>query len=83
MRIEFARKALKQLAKLPLAERKKVTRKLRILKGFPFEGKKLGGELEGRYSLKVWPYRIIYTISKDRLKLTIRAIKHRQEAYKN
>ncbi len=48
----------------------------------PFAGKKLQGELYGLYSLRVWPYRIIYSIEKRIIKVTVRlrASRHSQLA---
>jgi len=47
----------------------------------PYLGKSLLGILKGYYSLRVWPYRILYTI-KDRTVIVIN-IDHRQNIYQN
>ena len=48
----------------------------------PFQGKKLKGELRGQYSIRVWPYRIIYQIYKKELIITIIDVGHRQGVYR-
>lgn len=75
-------KADKQLNKLPGRENAKIIRKLHELERQPFIGKLLTGELKGTYSLRAWPYRIIYEIIKDRRVVFVDAIEHRQGVYK-
>jgi mRNA-degrading endonuclease RelE of RelBE toxin-antitoxin system len=41
----------------------------------------LGGKLKGCYSLRAWPYRIIYQIIKKSLYVAVIRILHRQGAY--
>ncbi|MEK7573734.1 MAG: type II toxin-antitoxin system RelE/ParE family toxin [Patescibacteria group bacterium] len=47
----------------------------------PYAGKKLEGEFEGQYSIRTWPYRIVYYISKDK-NVIITDIGHRKEIYR-
>lgn len=82
MNVVFSRDAQKQLEKLPKAEVKKVVRKIEQIKSSPYSAKKLSGELGKQYSLKAWPYRIIYQIySKDK-NILILQVEHRQAVYK-
>ena len=81
MKINLARKARQQLSKLPHNEQKKAVRKLRLLEPAPFLGKALAGELSGIYSLKAWPYRILYMVDKKKKRIVVIAIQHRQGAY--
>lgn len=74
--------AIKDTKRIPEVEKRKIRKKLDTLETDPFIGKKLGGELAGYYSLKVWPYRIIYLIKKNG-EVWITHILHRQGAYKN
>jgi mRNA-degrading endonuclease RelE of RelBE toxin-antitoxin system len=53
-----------------------------VLAENPLSGKPLQAEYEGLYSLRVWPYRIIYKILKQKLIIEVIEIKHRQGAYK-
>lgn len=47
----------------------------------PQAGKKLRGELEDQYSLRVWPYRIIYLITKEK-DIIVTDIGHRKDIYR-
>lgn len=80
MRLLYKSQAIKQLKKLPLVEKKKIIRKLELLPQDPYVGKALKGELEGLYSLRVWPYRIIYEIIGS--SIIILSVCHRQSAYR-
>lgn len=81
MKLILAPKAVKQYKKLPRKEQNKLKQKLFSLESNPYSGKPLKGELSGYYSLRVWPYRIIYTIHKHLKQIHITAILHRQGAY--
>jgi mRNA-degrading endonuclease RelE of RelBE toxin-antitoxin system len=48
----------------------------------PFFGKPLHGKYAGQYSVRVWPYRIIYKIYKSELLILVIEFDHRQGAYK-
>lgn len=47
----------------------------------PFVGKKLTGKLEGQYSLRLWPYRIVYFITQGK-DVIITDIGHRKDVYR-
>ena len=81
MKIVFNPKANKQFQKLPVVQKKKVVRKLRVLADDPWTGKLLEGEYKGLRSLKAWPYRIIYAVVGE--ELVIYSVAHRQGVYKN
>ena len=78
----LTKKALKQLNQLPTQYRDRIRMSLRLLETNPFAGKKLEGQYEGRYTLRVWPYRIVYRIEKKILFVNVIAIGHRQGVYK-
>lgn len=82
MEVKLSKDAEKRLDKLPSPKRKKVTDKLVILGNNPFLGKKLGGKFKEFYSLRVWPYRIIYQINSLKNCLTIITVEHRQGVYR-
>lgn len=82
MRVEYSQTAVKQLKKLPRNKQVSVLRKIELLKNNPYFGKKLKGEFADLYSLKVWPYRIIYQFFRQEKKLFINVIQHRQSIYK-
>lgn len=80
MKIELTQTAKKQLKKIPKPETAKVARKLISLQTSPYLGKKLEGKLKDRYSVRAWPYRIIYVINNNTI--IIDTIEHRQGVYK-
>ncbi len=79
-RVIITDKAVKDLRKIPQREQKKIQKKLGILKEDIFSGKKLERDLKNYYSLRVWPYRIIYEIISG--EVWVVKIQHRQGAYK-
>lgn len=79
--VVITKRAEKQFSKLPENHKKRVLEKLEALSTNPFLGKKLHGKLKGKYSIKPWPYRIIYVIQKKRIKVVVLEIKHRQSVY--
>lgn len=80
MEIFYKPSAVKQLKKIPKVELKKIIKKLETLKTDPYVGKPLKGEFKGLYSVKPWPYRIIYEIASK--KIVIYSVAHRQGSYK-
>jgi len=80
--IKFSRQARKSLPKLPNAYQIKVRRVIASLKFDPYIGKKLEGKYKNDYSIRVWPFRIIYTIMKKELIIEVIEIEHRGRAYK-
>lgn len=75
------RSAEKQYTKLPKHDRQRVLAALQGLRSDPWQGKKLEGDLEGLYAIRVWPYRIIYTMEKKMVTVTVVAIGHRKDIY--
>lgn len=73
--------ARKQLRKLPHEHQVRVTEALKFLAAEPFAGKKMRGDLQDRYTLRVWPYRIIYAVHKKEILVIVLAIGHRQGVY--
>jgi mRNA-degrading endonuclease RelE of RelBE toxin-antitoxin system len=82
MKVILSPKSQKQFNKLPVKEGFKIIRKLRELEVTPYSGKLLSGKLNHLYSLRAWPYRIIYHVFPDRQLILIDTIEHRQGVYK-
>lgn len=76
------KRAQKQLRKISRTDHQKIIRALRDLEVNPYTGKKLEGEQLGRWSVRVWPYRIIYSIKNSILTVEVLAIGHRKDVYK-
>lgn len=81
MEIRYKPSAVKQIKKLPLTEKKKIVKKIELLSQDPYVGKALKGEFSSLYSLRAWPYRIVYSILKK--KIVIHTVSHRQSGYKS
>ena len=79
--IEYSPKASKNLEKIPRKHQDRILRAVDNLSTDPFLGKKLEGHYTGLYSLRVWPYRIIYAIEKKKLIIYVVTIGHRQSIY--
>lgn len=80
-KVFLTNQAQKELLKLPSYEKRKIQKKLLNLEANIFAGKKLAGKLSGFYSLKIWPYRVIYLI-KENKEVWVVHILHRQGVYK-
>lgn len=74
-------RAEKQLERIPAREQRKILAALPVIRENPFIGKKLSGKLDGAYSWRVWPYRILYTVHKHELLVFVIDIGHRQGVY--
>jgi len=81
MQVILSNDATKQYKRLPKVAQTKVKKKLLLLTKSPYAGKKLSGELAGIYSLRAWPYRILYGVNEREKRVDIHKIKHRQRAY--
>lgn len=81
MKVHLRPNAEKQFRRLPPPEKKKVGKKLRLLEQDQVIGKPLQGEHAGSYSLRAWPYRIIYVIKGNAI--IVYSIAHRQGVYRS
>jgi mRNA interferase RelE/StbE len=81
-RIEIEPRARKEIRRLPIKDQDRVFAVFEELSKSPFSGKKLGGVHDGVYSLRVWPYRILYTIDRQVVLVTIVRVAHRKDAYR-
>jgi mRNA-degrading endonuclease RelE of RelBE toxin-antitoxin system len=79
--LEIKPSAEKSLERLPEQARLKIKVILFQIQNNPWMGKKLKGKYAGSYSVKVWPYRIIYDIYKHDLLIMVIRIKHWGQAY--
>jgi len=83
--VEVTRTAEKELTALYRCDRKlysRVINAIESLAGDPEQGKALKHALKGLYSLRVGAYRIIYTIIRHRLVVSIVDIGHRRDIYR-
>lgn len=80
--LEVKKRAAKEIAALQKKDKQRVLEALDTLRENPFVGKKLEGDYQGSWSLRVWPYRIIYLIDRKVVTVWVLRVKHRQGAYK-
>ena len=80
--IKLYPKAEKQLNKLSEKDKVRILKSLLGLQSNPYSGKKLKGEFAGFYSIKVWPYRIIYIIKNKKCLIIVIKIGQREGIYK-
>ena len=72
----------KKIRKLPKTWLSKIARVLNNLAENPYQGKKLHADYHGRYAVRAWPYRIIYTIDRERITVVIVDLGHRKDIYR-
>lgn len=80
--IQYTERALKSLGKIPEKWKKRILKVIDGLEKNPFQGKRLQGEFQGMFSMRVWPYRILYIVQKEKITILILDIGHRQNIYK-
>ena len=81
-KIEIARSALKELAKLPVKEARKVTKEIVKLEKEPRPRGcvKLTGS-SNEYRIRIGNYRVLYTIQDRILKITVFKVGNRKDIY--
>lgn len=82
MQVVITPKALSHCKRFPKNEMLKIRQRIKLLELNPHFGKKLEGKFAGAYSLRAWPYRIIYIIEKEKKTIFVVSILHRQGVYK-
>lgn len=80
-RIVVVRSAQKAVTTFPAKDQKRIAVAITSLQNDPFKGKQLHGDQQGNWSLRVWPYRIVYTIEKEIVTVTVLRIGHRKDVY--
>lgn len=81
-KVILARIAEKDLNKISRKHKPQVIAALFDIKENPYLGKSLKGKFFGYYSLRAWPYRIIYRINKNKSIIFVIRIGHRQGIYR-
>lgn len=72
----------KKLQKIPRTWQVRIIKKLEYLAIDPYQGKKLQGEHEGKYSVRIWPYRVLYSIDSGMLIIQVLDLGHRKDIYR-
>lgn len=81
-RLVVSKSAQKELNKIDSRYHLRILATLEAIASDPFSGKRLEGEHKGEWSVRVWPYRVIYRIHKYELIVLVVTISHRQGVYK-
>jgi mRNA-degrading endonuclease RelE of RelBE toxin-antitoxin system len=71
----------KNFIQLPKSIQPKVDAALLKVYANPLAGKKLHGDLEGEFSLRVGMYRIVYFLDKEN-NIWVETVRHRKEVYR-
>lgn len=77
-----ARSFLRALWRLDEVTNRRVLQTVELLKENPHLGKRLRGQLEGLYSLRVGDFRVIYSVEEAKRTVILRAVGHRRGIYK-
>ena len=80
--VEVKKKAKKEIQALPKKDQKRIIAVFDVLRENPFIGKKLEGKYEGAWSIRVWPYRILYTIHQKIVTVNVLRVGHRKDMYR-
>jgi len=83
--VKFEKRAEKDFSKLPLIMKKRVIQAIEALSSDPKPAghKKLKGQTEELFRIRVGDYRIIYTINDGELIILVLTIDHRKDVYKS
>jgi len=76
-KLEFALRFERRLKALERQDQIRILREAQILAENPYAGRRLKGRWEGTYSLRAGVYRIIYTVSQD--KVILLTVGHRRD----
>ncbi len=66
---------------MPKVDYYRVLAVLSVIAQNPYAGKKLKGVRADQWSMRVWPYRVIYMIHKKELVIFVVDVGHRQGIY--
>lgn len=81
-RVVVVKSAQNEAERFPKRDQQRIAEAITSLQSDPFKGKQLHGEHEGKWSLRVWPYRVVYTIEKEIVTVTVVRIGHRKDVYR-
>lgn len=82
IRVELSVRAMKDLKKLTTRDMARVSRSIDYLGKNPFFGRKMEGEFNGLWRIKVAPFRVVYKYDKSSGLVVIVTIGYREGIYK-
>jgi mRNA interferase RelE/StbE len=79
-----SRRVEKEIADLPRETRERIVKAVRRLAENPrmAGSRKLSGEMQGAWRIRVGDYRVIYDVDDERQQVTVLGVFHRREAYR-
>jgi mRNA interferase RelE/StbE len=80
-RLETARRFEKDFRGLPSDLKRRVDAQVKMLEARPYSGKRLRGEFEGTFSLRIGDYRVIYAVDEPRRTVVLLTVGHRRTIY--
>ena len=80
-RLETTRRFEKDFRKLATDLKQRIDKQVRTLETQPYSGKRLRGEFEGSYSLRLADYRVIYWIDESTKRIILLTVAHRRTVY--
>ena len=80
-KIIILKRAQKGVRRVPFKDKQRIAYAIASLALNPFQGKQLQGEHSGAWAIRVWTYRIIYTIDRNTITVTVIKIGHRKDVY--
>lgn len=81
-KIIILKRAQKEARKLSPKDQQRIAAAIASLQTDPFRGKQLHGDYEGAWAIRVWPFRVIYTIEKEIVTVMVLRIGHRKDVYR-
>ncbi len=79
----LVRRAEREFDSLSEGVRLKVFKVLELLQADPFQGKALKGPLSGCWTIRAWPFRVVYEVDQKKRVVYIVTITHRKDAYRH
>ncbi|MBI2957776.1 MAG: type II toxin-antitoxin system RelE/ParE family toxin [Chloroflexi bacterium] len=81
--VVLSRDAARSLDRQALQTRRRILAAIEKLAAYPQKGKKLHGELEGLYTLRVGGMRVVYEVDSGSKAVVVHAVGPRGDVYKN
>ena len=80
-KLETTRRFEKDFRKLASDLKQQIDKHVRLLEIQPYSGKRLRGEFEGSYSLRLGDYRIVYWVDEAAKRIILLTVAHRRKVY--
>lgn len=78
----LVRRAEREFDSFSVGVQGKILKVLELLESDPYQGKALRGPLLGCWTIRAWPFRIVYEIDRKKHCVHVVTITHRKDAYR-